>query len=292
MRATPACIPCYLLQALAAAREVTQDAERQRHVLSEVARILPELSLESTPAHNSTIVLWRAQEVLGCPDPWAAKKRHYSELALRMYPQLKALVEDSPDPLSTALRIAAAGNVIDLGILGGGRVDVEGVLNDLLSRGFAIDEGDLLRRAMCRSREALYLIDNAGETVFDRVLIEELISWGPRVTVAARGQPILNDATVEDARVAGLDQVAEVISNGSPMIGTALESCSQEFRDLFERAQLIISKGQANFETLNETGKPIFSILRAKCPEVARELDVSVGDVVAMFYGASHPSAV
>jgi uncharacterized protein with ATP-grasp and redox domains len=162
-------------------------------------------------------------------------------------------------------------------------VDVEGVLNDLLSQGFAIDEGDRLERAMCRSGEVLYLIDNAGETVFDRVLIEELTSSDLRVTVAAKGQPILNDATVEDALVAGLDQVADVVSNGSPMIGTALETCSQEFRHLFEHAQLVISKGQANFETLNETTKPIFFILKAKCPEVARELGVSTGEVVAMF---------
>ena len=285
MRATPSCMPCYLKQALAAAREVTEDAETQRHVLSEVARVLPDLSLESTPAHNSTRVLWRAQEVLGCADPWAAKKRHYNELALRMYPRLKTLVRESQDAMRTALRVSAAGNVIDLGILGGGGVDVdvEGVLNDLLSQGFAIDEGDRLERAMCRSGEVLYLIDNAGETVFDRVLIEELTSSDLRVTVAAKGQPILNDATVEDALVAGLDQVADVVSNGSPMIGTALETCSQEFRHLFEHAQLVISKGQANFETLNETTKPIFFILKAKCPEVARELGVSTGEVVAMF---------
>ena len=283
MRATPSCMPCYLKQALAAAREVTEDAETQRHVLSEVARVLPDLSLESTPAHNSTRVLWRAQEVLGCADPWAAKKRHYNELALRMYPRLKTLVQESQDAMHTALVIAAAGNVIDLGILGGGGVDVEGALNDLLSQGFAIDEGDRLERAMCRSGEVLYLIDNAGETVFDRVLIEELTSRDLRVTVAAKGQPILNDATVEDALVAGLDQVADVVSNGSPMIGTALETCSQEFRHLFEHAQLVISKGQANFETLNETTKPIFFILKAKCPEVARELGVSTGEVVAMF---------
>ena len=228
MRATPSCMPCYLKQALAAAREVTEDAETQRHVLSEVARVLPDLSLESTPAHNSTRVLWRAQEVLGCADPWAAKKRHYNELALRMYPRLKTLVRESQDAMRTALRVSAAGNVIDLGILGGGGVDVdvEGVLNDLLSQGFAIDEGDRLERAMCRSGEVLYLIDNAGETVFDRVLIEELTSSDLRVTVAAKGQPILNDATVEDALVAGLDQGADVVHNRSPTIGTPATTIS------------------------------------------------------------------
>ena len=125
MRATPSCMPCYLKQALAAAREVTEDAETQRRVLSEVAMVLPDLSLESTPAHNSTRVLWRAQEDLGCADPWAAKKRHYNELALRMYPRLKTLVRESQDAMRTSLKVAAEGNEHDLSILGGGGVDVD-----------------------------------------------------------------------------------------------------------------------------------------------------------------------
>ncbi len=283
MRATPACIPCYLKQALSAAREVTDDAETQRRVLNEAARVLPELSLEGTPAHNSTRVLWRAQEILGCADPWAAKKEHYNELALGMYPLLKTLVQHSEDSLSTALRIAAAGNVMDLGILGGSQVDVGRVLEDVLAGGFALDEGKSLEQMISGFSRALYLVDNAGEVVFDRLLIEELSARGMGITVAVKGQPILNDATMEDALVAGLDRVADVVSNGSPMIGTALETCSQEFLCLFDQADLIISKGQANFETLNETSAPLFFILKAKCAEVARELGVCTGDVVAEF---------
>lgn len=288
MRATPACIPCYLKQALSAAREVTDDPETHRRVLNEAAQLLPDLSLESTPAHNSTLVLWRAQEVLGCADPWAAMKEHYNYLALTMYPRLKALVRESRDPLNTAIRVAAAGNVIDLGILNGGEVDVEGVLNELLCQGLSVDESEFLARSLRRSDEVLYLLDNAGEAVFDRVLAEELASLDLRLTVAARGAPILNDATVDDARSAGLAEVASVVSNGSPMIGTALETCSQEFQRLFDRAGLVVSKGQANFETLNETAAPLFFILKAKCPEVARELQVSTGDVVATSNRAWH----
>jgi uncharacterized protein with ATP-grasp and redox domains len=283
MKATPACIPCYLKQALSAALEVTEDVERQRRVLNEVARLLPDLSLESTPAHNSTHVLWRAQEILGCADPWRAKKRHYNALALRMYPQLAALAADSPDRLDTALRIAAAGNVMDLGILSGGEVDVPRVLEDVVSKGFAADDARSLKRALRPERQVLYLLDNAGEAVFDRVLIEELSATGLPVTVASKGAPILNDATMEDALRAGLDKIATVISNGSPMIGTDLGTCSEEFLNWFAEADVIISKGQANFETLNETVSPTFFILRAKCPEVARELGVSTGDVVAKF---------
>jgi uncharacterized protein with ATP-grasp and redox domains len=283
VRSTPACIPCYLKQALSAAREVTDDPQTQRLVVNEVAKLLPDLPLEAAPAQNSTYVLWRAQEVLGCPDPFASKKQYYNELAIGMYAELKALVENSSQRLGTAVRVAAAGNVIDLGILAQGQVDVHGGLERLLGQGFKVDECDVLERDLAVGSTVLYLVDNAGETVFDRVLIEELSARRLEVTVAVKGQPILNDATMEDALAAELDQSARLITNGSPMIGTDLHTCSQEFLDLFDHADLVVSKGQANFETLNETSRPVFFVLRAKCPEVGRELGVATGDVVATF---------
>jgi uncharacterized protein with ATP-grasp and redox domains len=287
MRATPKCIPCYLRQALSAAREVTDEPETQRRAVNEAAKVLPELTMDKTPAHNSTYVLWRAQEVLGCPDPFASKKRHYNQLALEMYPQLKAIVENSSNRLSTAIRVAAAGNVIDLGILDRAQVDLTGDLRDVVSEGFAVDQCALLERRLARGARVLYLADNAGETVFDRVLIEELAERDVEIIVAVKGQPILNDATMEDALYAGLDEAARLISNGSPMIGTELETCSPEFLRHFHSADIIVSKGQANFETLNETSAAIFFILKAKCSEVGRELGVATGDVVALF----NPSA-
>ncbi len=283
MKATPTCVPCYLKQALSAAREVTDDPEEQRRVLNEVALVLPQLSLEDTPAHNSTYALWRAQEVLGCSDPFRSKKRDYNELALRLYPQIRSMVAASSEPLMTAVRVAAAGNVMDLGILSGGEVDVVGVLSEVVHHGFSVDDCAVLEERAASATGLLYLLDNAGETVFDRVLIEELCATGAQVTAVVKGQAILNDATMEDAELAGLDRVCRVVSNGSPMIGTDLGTCSEEFRGLFLGADLIVSKGQANFETLNETSRPILFVLKAKCPEVARELGVDLGDVVAKF---------
>jgi uncharacterized protein with ATP-grasp and redox domains len=283
MKSTPTCVPCYLKQALSAAREVTDHPEEQRRVLNEVALVLPQLSLDDTPAHNSTYVLWRAQEVLGCSDPFLSKKRDYNELALGLYPEIRSMVAAFSEPLTTAVRVAAAGNVMDLGILSGGEVDVVGVLNQVVRQGFAVDHCAVLEERIAPTTQLLYLLDNAGETVFDRVLIEELAARGAEVTAVAKGQAILNDATMEDAELAGLDQVCHVVSNGSPMIGTELDTCSEEFRDLFLAADLVVSKGQANFETLNEVSSPILFVLKAKCPEVARELGVDLGDVVAKF---------
>jgi uncharacterized protein with ATP-grasp and redox domains len=262
---------------------VVSDEETQRKVINEVAGLLPELPLENTPARNSTYVLWRAQELVGCSDPFASKKEHYTQLALKMYPQLKAVVQASSHPLSAAVRVAAAGNIIDLGIMNRDDVDLTGVLNEILGGGLAVDECDLFEAQLARVDRVLYLLDNAGETVFDRVFIEELAASGVQSTVVAKGEAILNDATVEDAIAAGLGHIARLMSNGSSMIGTDLESCSAEFRHHFEVADLVVSKGQANFETLQGSAGHVFFILKAKCSEVGRELGVTTGDVVATF---------
>jgi uncharacterized protein with ATP-grasp and redox domains len=287
MRATTACIPCYLKQALSAARQVTDNPKTQRKVLNEVAKLLPDLPLESTPAENSTYALWRAHEVLNCPDPFAAKKRHYNELALRMHPDLKAFVQGSERPLHTAVRVAAAGNIIDLGILG--RADLEVTFEEIVTQGLTVDETGLLEEKLRTAKRLLYLADNAGEIVFDKVFIQELTQGGLDVALAVKGAAILNDATMEDAMAVGMNQVVRVLSNGSPMIGTDLKTCSKGFLQEFHRADIIISKGQANFETLNEISAPIFFILKAKCPEVGRELGVSMGDAVAMFSKGEDP---
>jgi len=245
--------------------------------------LLPDLPLDNTPAENSTYVLGRAQEVLDCHDPFAAKKHYYNELALRMYPDLKAIAKESGTSLHVAVKVAAAGNIIDLGILDRADVDLSAILEEVLTEGLAIDETDLLEDRLGAASHVLYLVDNAGEIVFDKVLIEELQARGLNVIAVVKGAPILNDATMEDALAVGIDRMCRVVSNGSSMVGTDLKTCSSEFLREFEAADLVISKGQANFETLNETCAPIFFILKAKCAEVGREFGGTMGDVVAMF---------
>lgn len=239
-----------------------------------MARLLPELGLDSTPAENSSHVLRRAHEILECFDPFAAKKHHYNQLALGMYEDLKDLVQRSADPLHTAVELAAAGNIIDLGLPDREDVNLEAAVQDVVSQGLVVDETQVLQATLSRIRRVLYLADNAGEIVFDRVLIEELVARS-EVVLAVRGAPILNDATMEDALAVGMDRVVPVLGNGSPMIGTLLTTCSEEFLREFRRADLIISKGQANFETLNDALAPVFFILKAKCSEVAREIGVA-----------------
>jgi uncharacterized protein with ATP-grasp and redox domains len=133
-------------------------------------------------------------------------------------------------------------------------------------------------KAVNESESILYLADNAGEIVFDRLLIEQMPT--EKVTVAVKGSPVINDATIEDAIHAGLPQIVDVIENGSDAPGTILENCSQAFRDHFAKADLVVAKGQGNYETLSDVNKNIFFILKAKCPVISRNIGCEVGEMI------------
>jgi hypothetical protein len=168
-----------------------------------------------------------------------------------------------------------AGNVIDLGVNGGLReADVRRALSQVLSELFV---GDLesFRAAVPVAQTILCLADNTGEIVLDRLLIERLPpGW---VTITVRGVPVLNDATLADVRIAGLDRVAEVADNGSDVPGTILDDCSPAFRERFDQADVIIVQGQGNFETLCDVRANIFFLLKVKCCTLAAHAGLPVG---------------
>jgi uncharacterized protein with ATP-grasp and redox domains len=203
-------------------------------------------------------------------------------LALQLSGELRPAVDASADPFAAALILAIAANAIDLGAKGHHEVTEESIgreMREALGRTLDPAAVEALRAGVAGAGEVLYLCDNAGEIVFDRLLIERLPC--ERVTVAVRGRPIINDATREDAASVGLTGVADVIPNGSGMPGTVLAECSSEFRERFARADVVISKGQGNYETLSDEAKPgLFFLLRVKCPTVARDLRCEVGDLV------------
>jgi uncharacterized protein with ATP-grasp and redox domains len=177
------------------------------------------------------------------------------------------------------VRLAIAGNIIDFGVNGSVQDgDLERSIQESLAAEFADGQLRGFEKGVNEAEDILYLADNADEIVFDRLLIELLPV--ARVTVVVKGGPIINDATMEDAVAAGLPEIVEVIDNGDDAPGTVGEACSEEFQRRFARADLVIAKGQGNFETLSESEKHIFFILRAKCPVVARHLGCPVGTSV------------
>ncbi|MBK1720702.1 damage-control phosphatase ARMT1 family protein [Thiocystis violacea] len=269
------CYPCFLRQALSAARRAGASPEQQRRIVLRIMDQLHSFPADATPPEMAEAIHALVHTETRNPDPYRAAKQAATEQALALLAQLRERVMTATDPLNTAVRIAIAGNIIDHGVAES--FDLEATLERVLAQPFAIDGLNALRQALAETDSVLYLADNAGETVFDRVLIEHL----PHpVTYVVKAAPIINDATHEDALAAGLGEVSEIIDNGSAAPGTLLTRCSEPFLERFARAPLIIAKGQANYETLSEATAPIFFLLQAKCGVIAGDLGVKQGDIV------------
>ncbi|KJS48549.1 MAG: hypothetical protein VR66_13410 [Peptococcaceae bacterium BRH_c23] len=275
------CIPCYIKQTINTLAQTEIVEEKAREIIHQTLSLIPQLDPQGTPAENSTIILRKVNELLGIEDPFHSAKKESNELALKLLPQLKEKIRQSTDPLFMSLQIAVAGNIIDMGILKD--FDVEESIQEAMDKNFARDDYASFQQRLLEAREILILGDNSGEIAFDRLLAEQLSELGIEVTYVVKDQPILNDATMEDAVYVGMTEQIRVISNGSGFLGTILKDCSDEFKQAFEKADLVISKGQANYESLEALGKEdrrLYFLLRAKCEIVAENLGVQLGEMV------------
>lgn len=280
MRVYLDCLPCFLRQALEAARAATEDEDIHRKVINSVAGMIPQFSLGLRPPEIAQQGYQLIYQITGNSDPFRQAKVEANRAALALYPRLKEVVANSEDPLLMACKLAIAGNSIDFAPdfdYGG----INNLVGTALASQLAINDYKELRSSINNSRYVLYLGDNAGEIVFDRVLIEELRQVKElEIDFVVRERPIINDATVEDAIAVGMDKVARIVSSGCDAPATILSQCSSEMLRLYHSANVIIAKGQGNYESLDEESGNIFFLLRAKCLIVARLLGVSVGDAV------------
>jgi len=269
------CIPCFLRQALEAAKLAGAEKNVQKEILDEVACALPDFSLSVTPPERARTVYGIVDRHTGNGDSYLELKKNSNMMAQELYPSLIDEVERAKDPLLSAVRLAVAGNVIDYGVPH--TFDIEREIEECLEKDFAVFDYDELRSALSKAKVILYILDNAGEIVFDKILVSEIKK---DVVCAVRGRPIINDVTMRDAEEVGLDMISKVISSGSDVPGTIPEEATPEFRQIYEKADVIISKGQGNYETLADEKKPIFFIFKAKCPVVAAHMDCNVGDII------------
>jgi len=273
------CIGCFVRQALDAARLATDDEQIHKKVVEQVLRLAADLDMSQSPPVIGQHIHRLIRSLVGSDDPYYRVKKQSNSLALKLYSDLRKRIISSENRLETAVRLAIAGNIIDFGVKSSlSELEVKKAISDSLSGYLDPEQVQDFKNAIMEAEEILYLADNAGEIVFDHLLIEQLPI--EKVTVVVKGSPVINDVTIDDANVVGLDRIVEVIDNGSDGPGTILETCSQTFRDRFEEADLIIAKGQGNYETLSDVNKNIFFILKAKCPVIARDLDCEVGEMI------------
>ena len=269
------CYPCLLNQALRAGRIATDDEKKIKVLLDEVGMMLRNIPLDSSPPEIGRLIYQKVTEITGIFDPYKEIKNESTTKALALYPSLKKKVEYSTDKLLTAIRIATVGNVIDFGAKTD--FDIEEEIQKAFKQDFAIFDYDKFTDNLDKTNEILYIADNAGECVFDRILIEELKK---PVRYIVREGPVINDATHEDAMQAKMDKVATILSSGTNAPGTILKLCTTEFNKVYNNSKFIISKGQGNYEALSSEMRPIFFLLKAKCHVIANDMGVNEGDLI------------
>ncbi len=269
------CLPCLIRQATETARFITSDDERFNSIMKEVFLSLHESDLSMCPPLLSQAVHRAVRRVTGDADPYREHKKRFNDLALSILPELTSRVEKSADPFADAVRISIAGNVIDMGITW--NLTEKQIITAMDRRMKEPFQGSIseMKIRLANARNVLFLADNSGEIIFDTLLLRHIDVRD--ITVAVRGYPILNDATMDDAMLAGLDSFARVISNGSDAPGTILEDCSEEFRRVFNNADVIIAKGQGNYESLCDVKRDIFFLLKIKCEYLANHCGFEIG---------------
>jgi len=278
MQTSIECIPCFVRQAEEAVAFATKDFVEREKILRLILQELAKADWADTPPAIAQRLHRIIRKETGESDPYRGVKDRMNGLALEALPCCVESIATAADPHEAAVRVAVAGNLLD----SGAKIqiqpeDLPHLLATLWERPLAGDPHELFLAAE-KAERILYLADNAGEIVFDRLLLNFLPM--EKVTLAVRGRPILNDALREDAEIAGFTGLVRVIDNGSDAPGTVLEDCSEEFREHFDRADLIISKGQGNYETLSAVRAPIFFLFIVKCPIVAAQIGESTGTMV------------
>jgi len=230
------------------------------------------------PARTAGLIYQKILQETGQEDLFRAHKSAGVQEALKLYPRLKKIADTASDPLDAALRISALGNILDAG--NPNSYDIDEEIARLSENKIWGDSQVIFQEKLASADSLLFLADNAGETVFDRVLLETLKI---PATYVVKSKPALDDALLADAKQAGIDKVASVIESGTAYPGTYLPSCSPEFRELYNNAPLVLAKGQANYETLSETHRDIFFLLIVKCEVISEDIGIPKGSLTLKY---------
>ncbi len=276
MNAGEECIDCLVKFCKRTLDRCEMDEGEKQALLDDVQDELEHISLELSPAAIADHATGIIKKRVGIEDLYKEDKREQNSKALAIYPQLKGMVNQARDRLKTAFLVAATGNIIDLGAHAD--FDVEAILRDFSHISFVKDDFEVFRDQLKRARTLLFIADNCGEIIFDRVMLEEI--EGVRKVVAVKTIPFINDVTIHDVYGTGIEDTAEIIETGTCNLDFSYPGINQEFVALFNSADVVISKGHANFEALHGKRKDIFFLLRAKCDVVARVIGIEKGGFI------------
>lgn len=286
MKISRECISCLARQAVEIAEEATNDVTMQEEIIKRSLKELGEMDFNETAPEIAFRMHQHSKNISGINDPYKRLKEQYNEIAQKIYERIKEekWLDKAEDPFDMACRLAIAGNIIDFSVgLKLEHSDIVKSVEDSIKHDIFGTGTTALREAVERADKIMYIADNSGEIIFDKFLLQSLPT--NKVTYVVKGGPIVNDATMDDAISTGVVELVKVIDNGHSAQGTILKDCSSTFKSEFGKADLIISKGQANFETLSDIkDKTIFYLLRAKCSSVASAIGCKRMDYVLTSY--------
>lgn len=286
MKISHECIYCLARQAVEIAEEATTNVTMQEDIIRRSLKELGEMNFDETAPEIAFRMHQHAKNITGINDPYIRLKEQYNEIAKEIYDRIteEKWLDKAENRFDMACRLAIAGNIIDFSVgLKLEYSDIVKSVEDSIKHDIFGTGTTALQEAVEKSKNIMYIADNSGEIIFDKFLLENLPV--NKVTYVVKGGPIVNDATMYDAISTGVADLVKVIDNGHSAQGTILKDCSSAFNYEFNKADIIISKGQANFETLSDIkDKKIFYLLRAKCSSVASVIGCNQMDYVLTSY--------
>ncbi len=285
MKISPKCPACLLHRTYTESKMVTDDENKIREAVEDSLEVLNRrYPRGGVNAVIATEMHRRVYDILGVEDPYKQVKDKSNEIVMDFLPKVKDYVESQNDGFRAAAIASIIGNTFDYGVMGHdvAEDDFMNFFSEQYAKGLTIDDMDKIKK-FC-SGNVVYLTDNCGEIIVDSLFLEKIKEISHDLTVAVRGKPILSDATIEDARLAGIDKLADnLLTNGEGAIGIIEDELPPQTMEKINNADIIIAKGMANYECLSESPLPVAFLLTAKCKPVADSLSVSVGDMVAKF---------
>ncbi|MDD6217150.1 MAG: ARMT1-like domain-containing protein [Roseburia sp.] len=274
MKMQEKCLPCVVNQAIKVADMVgmKEKGNLLRRVFSYLSKV--DYNAITSPELIGEIFSIIKEET-GNQDPYKETRQKYNKMFLERLPAYEKEIEQSKNPFEEAVKYAIIGNVIDFNPIHELTIlDVERHFKRLKGENLEINDAALLRKELETAKTILYLGDNCGEICLDKILLRKIKAMNPKVQIffATRGAAVVNDSIEEDAYLVGIDEVATVVSNGDSSLGTVLSRTSKEFLQIYEKADVVIAKGQANYECLSTEKKNIYFLLMTKCQAIAKDI--------------------
>jgi hypothetical protein len=281
MKISRECYLCIYTQTYNLTKRLGLGEEKAAEILRGAGRILGRYGLDATPPEIAAEVYDFIAESAGIKDPFYKAKKEAIKEALKFKEFLLKKLEESEDRLYDACKIAVAGNVIDLGV--NQEYDLNKEIENIFEIDFKHNSFGEFKKTLRNAGTIVYLGDNAGENVFDEILIKELKKYTDKIYYFTRGKPIINDITVNDLKGLEINGLAEIIDSGVPTPGFNLKFACEKSKRLFYKADMVISKGMGNFESLfGECGRDVFYIFKVKCEVVAKACGAHVGEYVLL----------